>query len=279
MMETWPAPAKLNLFLHVVGRRKDGLHELQTIFQLLDYGDELRFHPRSDGLIQRIGSGRSLPAEDLSVRAARCLQKATGTREGVEITLDKNIPIGAGLGGGSSDAATTLIALNRLWNLNLELKILRNLAVSLGADIPFFVNGHSAYAEGIGERLSPLNLPNQIYCVLVPPVHVRTDDIFNDSELTRDTPRRTITSLVEGEARNDLEPVTCRRYPVVARCLQWLRKFGDARMTGSGSALFVEVADNRGGHEILAQAPHGCVGFVARGISHHPLAVQPTVGV
>ena len=278
-MEIWPAPAKLNLFLHVVGRRKDGLHELQTIFQLLDYGDELRFHPRPDGLIQRIGSGRSLPAEDLSVRAARCLQKATGTREGVEIVLDKNIPIGAGLGGGSSDAATTLIALNRLWNLNLELKILSNLAVSLGADIPFFVNGHSAYAEGIGERLSPLNLPNQIYCVLVPPVHVRTDDIFNDSELTRDTPRRTITSLVGGEARNDLEPVTCRRYPVVGRCLQWLRKFGDARMTGSGSALFVEVADNRRGHEILAQAPHGCGGFVAQGISHHPLVVQPTVGV
>ena len=278
-MDTWPAPAKLNLFLHVIGRRDDGFHNLQTIFQLLDYGDELRFHVRDDGLIRREPLADGLPIEDLSVRAARCLQEATGTEAGVDIEVVKNVPVGSGLGGGSSDAATTLLALNRLWRLELDTKTLNKLGLSIGADVPAFVGGRSAYAEGTGERLSPLDLPGRWYCVLVPPVRVLTARIFNDPELTRDTPRRTIPGLLTGEVRNDLEPVTCRQYPIVGRCLQWLRGFGDARMTGSGSGLFVEVPDRDRGLEILAQAPSGCGGFVARGINRHPLAVQPAVGV
>ena len=278
-MDTWPAPAKLNLFLHVIGRRDDGFHNLQTIFQLLDYGDELRFHVRDDGLIRREPLADGLPVEDLSVRAARCLQEATGTEAGVDIEVVKKVPVGSGLGGGSSDAATTLLALNRLWRLELDTKTLNKLGLSIGADVPAFVSGRSAYAEGTGERLSPLDLPGRWYCVLVPPVRVLTARIFNDPELTRDTPRRTIPGLLTGEVRNDLEPVTCRQYPIVGRCLQWLRGFGDARMTGSGSGLFVEVPDRDRGLEILAQAPSGCGGFVARGINRHPLAVQPAVGV
>ncbi len=278
-MDTWPAPAKLNLFLHVIGRRDDGFHNLQTIFQLLDYGDELRFHVRDDGLIRREPMTDGLPVEDLSVRAARCLQEATGTEAGVDIEVVKKVPVGSGLGGGSSDAATTLLALNRLWRLELDTKTLNELGLSIGADVPAFVGGRSAYAEGTGERLSPLDLPGCWYCVLVPPVCVLTARIFNDPELTRDTPRRTIPGLLTGEVRNDLEPVTCRQYPIVGRCLQWLRGFGDARMTGSGSGLFVEVPDRDRGLEILAQAPSGCGGFVARGINRHPLAVQPAVGV
>ena len=278
-MDTWPAPAKLNLFLHVIGRRDDGFHNLQTIFQLLDYGDELRFHVRDDGLVRREPLADGLPIEDLSVRAARCLQEATGTEAGVDIEVVKKVPVGSGLGGGSSDAATTLLALNRLWRLELDTKTLNKLGLSIGADVPAFIGGRSAYAEGTGERLSPLNLPGRWYCVLVPPVRVLTARIFNDPELTRDTPRRTIPGLLTGEVRNDLEPVTCRQYPIVGRCLQWLRGFGDARMTGSGSGLFVEVPDRDRGLEILAQAPSGCGGFVARGINRHPLAVQPAVGV
>ena len=278
-MNTWPALAKLNLFLHVIGRRDDGFHELQTIFQLLDYGDELRFRVRDDGLIRRSVLGDELPVEDLSVRAARCLQEATGTEAGVDIEVVKRIPVGSGLGGGSSNAATTLLALNRLWCLELDVGKLNKLGLSIGADVPAFVGGRSAYAEGTGELLSPLDLSERWYCVLVPPVCVLTARIFNDPELTRDTPRRTITSLLTGEVRNDLEPVTCRQYPIVGRCLQWLRGFGDARMTGSGSGLFVEVPDRARGLEILAQAPSGCGGFVARGINRHPLAVQPAVGV
>jgi 4-diphosphocytidyl-2-C-methyl-D-erythritol kinase len=278
-MDTWPAPAKLNLFLHVIGRRDDGFHNLQTIFQLLDYGDELRFHVRDDGLIRREPLADGLPAEDLSVRAARCLQKATGTEAGVDIEVVKKVPVGSGLGGGSSDAATTLLALNQLWRLELDTRTLTELGLSIGADVPVFLGGRSAYAEGTGEQLSPLDLPGRWYCVLVPPVCVLTASIFNDPELTRDTPRRTIPGLLTGEVRNDLEPVTCRQYPIVGRCLQWLRGFGDARMTGSGSGLFVEVPDRGRGLGILAQAPLGCGGFVARGINRHPLAVQPVVGV
>jgi 4-diphosphocytidyl-2-C-methyl-D-erythritol kinase len=278
-MNAWPAPAKLNLFLHVNGRRDDGFHDLQTIFQLLDYGDELRFHVRDDGVIRRGPLADSLPVEDLSVRAARCLQVATGTEAGVEIEIVKKVPVGSGLGGGSSDAATTLLALNRLWGLELDIETLNELGLSIGADVPVFVGGHSAYAEGTGQRLSPLDLPGHWYCVLIPPVCVLTARIFNDPELTRDTPRRTIPRLLTGEVQNDLEPVTCRQYPIVGYCLRWLRGFGDARMTGSGSGLFVEVPDRVRGLEILAQAPSGCGGFVARGINRHPLAVQPAVGV
>ena len=197
-MDIWPAPAKLNLFLHVIGRRADGFHDLQTIFQLLDYGDELRFHVRDDGLIRRESLGDGLPDEDLSVRAARCLQEAPGIGAGVDIEVVKKVPVGSGLGGGSSDAATTLLALNRLWRLELDVKTLNELGLSIGADVPVFVGGRSAYAEGTGELLSPLDLPGRWYCVLIPPVGGLTARIFNDPELTRDTPRRTIPGLLTG---------------------------------------------------------------------------------
>jgi 4-diphosphocytidyl-2-C-methyl-D-erythritol kinase len=270
-MIAWPAPAKLNLFLHVVGRRDDGFHELQTIFQLLDYGDVLRFWIRDDGLIQRRPGNDGLPIEDLSVRAAQHLQKTVGTRAGVDIELVKRIPLGSGLGGGSSDAATTLHALNRLWQLDLDREALNELGAALGADVPVFIRGRSAFAEGIGHQLAPLDLPSRWYSIIIPPVSVSTARIFADSELTRDTPRRTIPRLLAGKVQNDLEPVTCRHYPVVAECLEWLRSFGEARMTGSGSALFVDVPDRESGLDILRQAPAGCSGFVARGINHHPL--------
>lgn len=269
-MTRWLAPAKINLFLHVLGRRKDQLHELQTVFQILDYGDILRFHVRRDGVIRRVGSNDQLPVEDLIVKAARSLKETAGIGMGVEIELTKNIPIGAGLGGGSSNAATTLVALNQLWSLNFDHEKLLDIGFALGADIPVFIRGHSAYGEGAGATLSWLDLPKRCYCIIVPPVQVPTRDVFKDSQLTRDTPRRTIKSLMAGGTRNDLEPVTCRLYPVVGDYLHWLRGFGDARMTGSGSGLFVEVLDEKQGLEILAQAPNGCVGFIANGINHHP---------
>ena len=278
-MDAWPAPAKLNLFLHVVGRRDDGYHELQTIFRLLDYGDVLRFRIRSDGLIQRQPGNDGLPVEDLSVRAAQHLQKAAGTKSGVDIHLIKRIPQGSGLGGGSSDAATTLHALNQLWQLGFDMQALNQLGAALGADVPVFIRGRSAFAEGIGEQLAPIDLPPCWYSVVVPPVSVSTARIFADPELTRDTPRRTIPRLLAGAVQNDLEPVTCRHYPVVAECLDWLRSFGEARMTGSGSAMFVEVPNRESGLDILTQAPSGCSGFVARGINCHPLSEQSAVGV
>ena len=268
-MRTWSAPAKINLFLHVLGRRKDQLHQLQTVFQLLDYGDILRFHVRGDGVIRRLGSNDGLPVEDLTIKAARFLKETAGIGMGVDIELVKNIPIGAGLGGGSSNAATTLVALNQLWGLNFGSEKLSGLGYELGADIPVFIKGHSAYGEGTGATLSSLDLPPRCYCIVVPPVQVLTRDIYEDPQLTRDTPRRTIKSLMAGDTRNDLEAVTCQRYPVVGNSLQWLRSFGDARMTGSGSALFVEVLDEEQGREILAKAPNGCVGFVANGVNHH----------
>ncbi|MBO68706.1 MAG: 4-(cytidine 5'-diphospho)-2-C-methyl-D-erythritol kinase [Acidiferrobacteraceae bacterium] len=275
-MDVWIAPAKINLFLHVVSRRKDGFHNLQTFFQFLEYGDELSFCSRDDGIIRRIPTSDEtsyLPDVDLSIKAAQCLQGSTGTTAGVDIGIRKRIPIGAGLGGGSSDAATTLIALNQLWELKLGRDNLCKIARSIGADVPVFVGGRSAYGGGIGDILTPFDQPEAWYCVVVPPVEVLTSRVFADLELTGDTSRRTITDLMSGEVRNDLEYVTCRLYPIVGRCLEWMRGFGDAQMTGSGAGLFIDVPDRARGLEILSQAPSGCNGFVARGINRHPLAI------
>lgn len=268
----FPAPAKLNLFLHVVGRRQDGYHLLQTAFRFIDYGDELSFVVRADGAIRRTTPVEGVPAEqDLSVRAAQALQRETGCREGVDIGIVKRLPMGGGLGGGSSDAATTLIVLNRLWHTGLSRDRLQQLALKLGADVPVFVFGKNAFAEGIGERLQALRLPPAWYLILVPELAVSTAEIFSSAELTRNTNAITIAAFSVGQGRNDLEPVVCRRYPQVARFLDWLRRYGDARMTGSGACVFCAFDSEERARRVLSELPADMRGFVARGLDRHPL--------
>tara|TARA_Y100001960_G_scaffold276346_1_gene306460 strand:- start:33 stop:866 length:834 start_codon:yes stop_codon:yes gene_type:complete len=277
-VRSWLAPAKLNLFLHVVGRRPDGLHELQTLFQLLDFGDALSFEVTDDGIIARDGIPY-LPDDDLCVRAARSLQRASRTRFGARIRLTKRIPIGAGLGGGSSDAATVLVALNHLWQTRLTEDALTDIGESLGADVPLFVRGRSAWGEGIGERLTPVELPPQHFCVVWPEVSVPTKIIFSDPELTRNTPRIRIPSPFEGDRRNDLEPVARRRFPKVGDCIEWLGQFGAARMTGSGGAAFLAVADGSAGERVLQQLPSPLRGVTANGINRNPAFADEPDGV
>ena len=268
----FPAPAKLNLFLHVVGRRQDGYHLLQTAFRFLDYADELSLRVRADGAIRRTSALDGVPEEqDLSVRAAQALQRATGCREGVDIGIVKRLPMGGGLGGGSSDAATTLIALNRLWRTGLRRDRLQQLALTLGADVPVFVFGRNAFAEGIGERLQALRLPPAWYLILAPELAVSTAEIFSAAELTRNTNAITIAAFSVGQGRNDLEPVVCRRYPQVARHLEWLRRYGDARMTGSGACVFCAFDNEERARKVLSELPADMRGFVARGLERHPL--------
>jgi 4-diphosphocytidyl-2-C-methyl-D-erythritol kinase len=266
------APAKLNLFLHVVGRRADGYHLLQTAFRFIDYGDELGFSVRSDGAVRRVTELAGVSAEaDLSVRAARLLKERTGSRLGVDIEMVKRLPMGGGLGGGSSDAATTLVVLNRLWRTGLARAQLQELALELGADVPVFVFGRSAFAEGLGERLAALQLPPAWYLVLVPETAVSTAEIFSAPELTRNTNAITIAAFSVGQGRNDLEPVVCRRYPQVARHLEWLRQYGDARMTGSGACVFCGFETEAQAQRVLSELPADMRGFVARGLDRHPL--------
>ena len=268
----FPAPAKLNLFLHVVGRRNDGYHLLQTAFRFIDYGDELSFVVRADGAIRRTTPMQGVPAEqDLSVRAARALQQETGCRDGADIGILKRLPMGGGLGGGSSDAATTLIALNRLWHTGLSRDRLQQLALKLGADVPVFVFGKNAFAEGIGERLQALRLPPAWYLILVPELAVSTAEIFSEAELTRNTNAITIAAFSVGQGRNDLEPVVCRLYPQVARHLEWLRRYGDARMTGSGACVFCAFDSEERARWVLSELPADMRGLVARGLDRHPL--------
>jgi 4-diphosphocytidyl-2-C-methyl-D-erythritol kinase len=268
----FPAPAKLNLFLHVVGRRGDGYHLLQTAFRFIDYGDELSFTVRADGAIRHTNPLAGVPAEqDLSVRAARLLQQEAGCREGADIGIVKRLPLGGGLGGGSSDAATTLIALNRLWHAGLSRERLQQLALQLGADVPVFVFGRNAFAEGVGERLQALRLPPAWYLILVPELAVSTAEIFSAVELTRNTNAITIAAFSVGQGRNDLEPVVCRRYPQVARHLEWLQRYGDARMTGSGACVFCAFDSEEQARRVLSELPEGMRGFVARGLDRHPL--------
>lgn len=268
----FPAPAKLNLFLHVVGRRSDGYHLLQTVFRFIDYGDELGFAIRGDGAVHRVSEVEAVPADqDLCVRAARLLQQHSGCRLGADIELTKRLPVGGGLGGGSSDAATTLIALNRLWGTGLSRIELQELALRLGADVPIFVFGRSAFAEGVGERLSALELPPAWYLILMPESAVSTAEIFSAPELTRNTNAITIAAFSVGQGRNDLEPVVCRRYPQVARHLEWLRRHGDARMTGSGACVFCAFETEAKARLVLSELPGDMRGFVARGLDRHPL--------
>ncbi|HEX9626818.1 MAG TPA: 4-(cytidine 5'-diphospho)-2-C-methyl-D-erythritol kinase [Acidiferrobacterales bacterium] len=269
----WPAPAKLNLFLHVTGRRADGYHTLQTVFRFLDLEDTLRFTPRADGAIRRVRDLPGVPAEaDLCVRAARALQQATGCALGADIALDKRIPLGGGLGGGSSDAATTLLALNALWGTGLDIAQLAGLGLGLGADLPVFLHGRAAWGEGVGERLTPLDLPPAHYVLLAPPVTVATARIFAALELTACSRAITIRDFHAGRGRNDLEPVARRLYPKVDKALKWLDKFGNARMTGSGGCVYLEVDDAERGREIAAACPPELAkAWVARGVDVHPL--------
>jgi 4-diphosphocytidyl-2-C-methyl-D-erythritol kinase len=267
----FPAPAKLNLMLRVTGRRADGYHLLQTVFRFLDHGDVVRMRARADGAIVRL---RPLPgvaeADDLTVRAAKALKEAAGISMGAEIELEKRLPLGGGIGGGSSDAATVLLALNRLWSAGCSRKCLQELALSLGADVPVFVYGQSAFAEGVGEQLAPIQLPPAWYLVLVPPVAVSTATVFQHPELKRDSEKVKIQgfSAIRG---NDLEPVVCREYPQVARHLAWLKQFGDAQMTGSGACVFVPFVEEAAARQAMAACPSDMRGFVARGLDRHPL--------
>ena len=268
----WPAPAKLNLFLHILGRREDGYHELQTVYQLIDLADNLSFGLREDGVIRRLEGLPSVPAEtDLTVRAARQLQAVAGIRKGADIRLSKRIPIQGGLGGGSSDAATTLVALNELWGLHLPVEQLARIGLPIGADLPFFIHGHSAWGEGLGERLTPMDLPPRHYAVVFPGIGVSTAEVFQASELTRNSPSLTIRGFLQAGGRNDCAPVAIGRYPEVARALAWLARRGDARLTGTGSCVFAGFADRSQAAAALSDLPGGWSGFVARGLDRSPL--------
>jgi 4-diphosphocytidyl-2-C-methyl-D-erythritol kinase len=268
----FPAPGKLNLMLRVVGRRADGYHLLQTVMRFIDFGDTLSFHVREDGAITRVNEVEGVPADtDLAVRAARLLQGATGTRLGAGISIEKRLPVGGGLGGGSSDAATTLLALNHLWRTGLARERLAVLALKLGADVPVFVGGANALAEGVGERLTPIELPPAWYLVLVPPVAVPTARIFSHPELKRDSKPIKITAFSAALAGNDLEPVVCREYPEVARYLAWLRQAAPAWVTGAGACVFAAFPAESVARRTLEQAPGGMQGFVAQGLARHPL--------
>ena len=268
----WPAPAKLNLFLHVTGRRPDGYHNLQTVFQFLDFGDSLFFVPRGDGVIRRTEGAAGIPEEqDLIVRAARAIKAASGAGLGADIALTKRIPIGGGLGGGSSNAATTLVALNRLWNLGFTTDELASIGLRLGADVPVFVRGLAAWAEGVGEHLRPLNLPEPHYLVLTPPVAVSTGEIFGAPELPRASEPITAEAFMAGAGQNDCEAVTCARYPQVREALDWLRRFGPARMSGTGASVFLPCPSRAEARTLQDQAPRHWHSFVAAGLNQSPL--------
>lgn len=274
------APAKLNLFLHVTGRRADGYHLLQSAFQLLDHGDRLHFTMREDAEIKRTTEIAGVPeASDLIVRAARLLQAETGTRFGVDIAIDKRLPMGGGLGGGSSDAATTLIALNHLWDTGMDRNQLMHLGLQLGADVPFFIFGRNAFAEGVGEKLTPLNTPSYWYVVIEPGVSVPTAAIFSDPELTRDSKVVRITDFPEastGFGKNDLQVVATRLFPPIAEAIEWLRQYGDARMTGSGACVFCAFSHEHEAEEVLqAVRKTGSRAWKAwktKAIERHPLS-------
>ncbi|MDP2379580.1 MAG: 4-(cytidine 5'-diphospho)-2-C-methyl-D-erythritol kinase [Pseudohongiella sp.] len=277
---TLPAPAKLNLFLHITGRRPDGYHLLQTVFQLLDYGDDLRFSLRDDSQIVLNCDSLELATDNnLVLRAAHLLRAHTGATQGVDIDLQKRIPTGAGLGGGSSDAATTLVALNELWQCKLDRHALAELGLRLGADVPVFVKGQSAWAEGVGELLQPVSLPALYYLVLSPACHVSTATIFSHQELTRDTRAIKMAAFLAGQSQNDCETLVRRLYPEVNAALEWLGKFAPARMTGTGSSIFAGFSDEASAREVLLKLPadqqgplHNIRGFVAKGVNNSALS-------
>ena len=272
------APAKINRFLHIVGQRKDGYHLLQSVFQLLDLHDDIYLTASTDGLVHRPkGAANVPPEEDLVVRAAKLLQEYTHTNQGCTIQVEKHIPMGAGLGGGSSDAAATLWGLNELWNLQLSRQELMNLGVKLGADVPFFLFGQNAFVEGIGELLQPISLPESCFLLVYPKVHIPTVDIFKDPNLTRNHPTVTISDFIDSPnldqfGNNDCEEVVIQKYQEVAAVLNWLRQQApqsSPRMSGSGSSVFVALETDLANH-LLSQLPNRWIGFVVRGLTRHP---------
>ena len=255
-MLTLPAPAKLNLFLHITGRRADGYHELQTVFQFIDLQDTITLANRSDQQINRVTRWSEVAEEDdLMVRAAQKLANSCGISAGVDIAIEKHIPMGAGLGGGSSDAATVLCGLNLLWGLDLSNRELADIGITLGADVPIFIHGHAAWAEGTGEILTSIDPPEDNYLLIVPPAHVSTAEIFNHPALTRDSSPIKIADFLEGQGHNDLEAVVRQEYPVIDDTMNWLQHFSNARMTGTGAGVFITTDSAREAQNIAQQAP------------------------
>jgi 4-diphosphocytidyl-2-C-methyl-D-erythritol kinase len=285
--QSFLAPAKINLFLHITGQRADGYHLLQTVFQLLDFYDTIHLKPTNNKHITRVNDVVGVPeAQDLCIRAAKLLQTHTQCAFGVEIAVEKNIPLGSGLGGGSSDAASVLLALNRLWNLNLSRAELLGLALQLGADVPFFIYGKNAWAEGVGEQLRPIKLAPSYYVVLTPDAHVSTAQIFANKQLTKNSNPQTMSNFsgmkksstvnsavgnICAGFTNQLEQVVCSEYPPVLAALSWLKLFGDARMSGSGCSVFLEVNNEKIANDICKQKPENIRGFIAKGLNQHPL--------
>jgi len=270
-MHSYLAPAKINLFLHITARRADGYHCLQTIFQFLDYCDVLNFSMRSDGQVHCHSTMENLPSEqDLTWRAAKLLQQHTHIPLGIDIQVQKKIPIGGGLGGGSSDAATTLLALNQLWDLHLPDTELAELGLKLGADVPIFLFGHTAWAEGVGEKLIAIDVPETFYLVIHPGCHVSTAEIFSAKDLTRNKQPIIMSSFLEGQSINVCEPVVCRRYPAVKKALEWLAQYSSARMTGTGSCIFAPFETEIQAQAVLAKLPKAWSGFVSRSLNKSP---------
>ena len=269
---SWPAPAKLNLMLHITGRRHDGYHLLQTVFQFLDYGDSLRFEVTHDGLIRLENAIEGIPEqENLLYRAALLLQRRCQTRLGVRIAIDKRLPIGGGLGGGSSDAATVLVALNHLWDAGLGEDALAALGLELGADVPVFVRGKACWAEGVGEKITPITLPDACFLVVAPPVHISTAALFRDHDLTRDCPPIKIAAFVAGGGKNVFVPVVRKLYLLVAEMMDFLGSFGDVKLTGTGACLFLAFDDCDQALAVQRQLPANWHSFTAPGVNESPL--------
>jgi 4-diphosphocytidyl-2-C-methyl-D-erythritol kinase len=273
--DSWPAPAKLNLFLHILGRRQDGYHNLQTVFQFLQFGDELEIESSGDGRIHIQTDYAIEQQDDLVLRAAMLLKKTTHTALGANITVKKKIPIGGGLGGGSSDAATTLVALNQLWGCGLSLQSLAEIGLQLGADVPVFIAGHSAWAEGIGEKLESVTPTEDWYLVIYPGCPVSTATVFKQPDLTRNTSPITIRDFLAGAGHNDCEKTVFRLYPEVAAAAEWLGQWTEARMTGTGSCLFGRFTGEQAAMDVLARLPRQWQGFVSKGYNISPLHRNP----
>lgn len=278
MMTRWPSPAKLNLFLYITGQRPDGYHTLQTLFQFLDYGDTLTIEPRTDGQLRLLTPVDGVPNEEnLIIRAARLLMKTAAETQrlpegsGADIRIDKRLPMGGGLGGGSSNAATVLVALNHLWQCHLSEDELATIGLTLGADVPVFVRGRAAFAEGVGEVLTPVDVAEQWYLVAHPGVSIPTPVIFGDPELPRNTPVRSIDTLLNCEFANDCEVIARKRFREVDDVLSWLLEYAPSRLTGTGACVFAEFDTELAARQVLEQAPEWLQGFVAKGVNLSPL--------
>jgi 4-diphosphocytidyl-2-C-methyl-D-erythritol kinase len=272
MDKHWPSPAKLNLFLHITGRREDGYHNLQTVFQFLKFGDELEFTHSDDSQIHLDCDGLNIDVQDnLILRAAQLIKQTNDIKEGVRIKLRKVIPIGGGLGGGSSNAATTLVALNHIWRTGYTLQQLAEMGLALGADVPVFVMGRSAWAEGVGEKLTPIDLPSVWFLIIHPGCHVDTRKVFSSSDLTRNTSPITISEFLHGMRHNDCEPVVFREYPQVAEACKWLGQWTSARMTGTGACIFGQFSSEDEAIKVLSKVPEKWNGFVSQGVNKSPM--------